>query len=530
MKIQNTPKLNNKISNNAPSNNQKVAFKGLEAPLIQFLNFLDTNQAWGAVAVDIGFMDSPRTVVDFTRGPAAGIETARREFSSTANNTLIGAYGLGAGFLFANAIKKQFNVKAYNMFASDELLSILGKKWYETKDADSDKHLKKYIDKTLSSIEGFNPEEGKENGWVKFVDAEEKVSSKLVQAIKEGPEKMDEKTFDYIKSLITSSIGAESKVRIQKDIEGETIKSVSNLETLIKNIYKISKAFSTEQVSAEFSRSALAENKFINSMKSLNTKTAIVGLGVAGFIGLCMQPVNAYLTKKKTGQCGFVGVKGREPDRSKGFKLLKTAIAAGFGLLTIRTIGSFKKLPANIKFKSFFPSIEQFKLIYGMTIMSRFMSARDKNELRESGIKDTLGFLSWLVFGGFVSKFAAAGIEKLPMFKDKGEKFIRYNKTENGEGFFKWLTKSSIVSREEVLHQAFKKAGIPTIKDGVAMSLKEMFEAAPKSAKNKVRFLGLIQAAGYLYSGLALGFGIPKLNIAITKSVENKRKAKEIHK
>ena len=56
--------------------------------------------------------------------------------------------------------------------------------------------------------------------------------------------------------------------------------------------------------------------------------------------------------------------------------------------------------------------MNQFKFIYGMTIMSRIFAARDKNETRESVIKDTLGFANWLILGGFVSKLAAKAFDK----------------------------------------------------------------------------------------------------------------------
>ena len=42
-----------------------------------------------------------------------------------------------------------------------------------------------------------------------------------------------------------------------------------------------------------------------------------------------------------------------------------------------------------IQIKGLIPTLDQFKFIYGITIMSRFMVARDKDELRESIVKDT---------------------------------------------------------------------------------------------------------------------------------------------
>ena len=50
--------------------------------------------------------------------------------------------------------------------------------------------------------------------------------------------------------------------------------------------------------------------------------------------------------------------------------------------------------------------------------------------------------------------------------------------------------------------------------------------ALRKEAKGKLRILSIAQVAGYLYSGLVLGVGIPKLNIYMTNKSEAKRKAR----
>ena len=52
---------------------------------------------------------------------------------------------------------------------------------------------------------------------------------------------------------------------------------------------------------------------------------------------MSIQPINIYLTKKKTGSDGFVGVEGRSKDNSVGFKVLKGVAGAGFG-----AIGNFR--------------------------------------------------------------------------------------------------------------------------------------------------------------------------------------------
>ena len=69
-----------------------------------FLRFLDTNQAWGANAVDLFCMVLPRTLTDFGRGPDAGIETLRREGMGTANHSMVGVYGTLAGLALDTGI------------------------------------------------------------------------------------------------------------------------------------------------------------------------------------------------------------------------------------------------------------------------------------------------------------------------------------------------------------------------------------------------------------------------------------------
>lgn len=517
-------------------NEKQVSFGGGFDTFTQFLRFLDTNQAWGATAIDITCMGTPRTAVDFTRGPAAGLETMRREFSSTADDAAIGAFGFGAAYLLAKGlgINKKYDLKAHKLFISDDMLDVLGHAWDSNKN--SDNQLKDYLNSVLSDTKGFNPEHSNidAKGWAKIDDkTQENVVEALIKETKENPNQVitkDKKA--YIRNLMGESLGSEHNIKLEETINGELKSSTSNLDDYIDNLFKVSKAFLNKNVDATFKAADLKSNAFIKALKGVNKHASIAGLAIATIIGCSLQPINMYLTKKKTGQSGFVGVEGREPDNSPKFKLLKGAFAGVAGLAVLRSIGSFGDIMSKVRFKGLAPTIPQYKLVYGFTIVSRLLSARDKNELRETSIKDSLGFVNWLILGGFVSKLAAAGIEKLDRFKSAGEKFVKYNANEHGSGKFNWLTKSEIITRDEVLYEAFKKAGRSTLKaDGkTAMTFKEMLHEAksfaPK-AVSKVKWLGAVQFAGYLWSGLVLGMGIPKLNIAITKSVEAQRKAKE---
>ena len=234
---------------------------------------------------------------------------------------------------------------------------------------------------------------------------------------------------------------------------------------------------------------------------------------------MSIQPLNIYLTKKKTGSDGFVGVEGREKDKSVNFKLWKAAAAAIFGGGIIADLARKEGgLLKNIQYKGIVPTLNQFKLIYGMTIMSRFIVARDKDELRESVVKDVLGFLNWLVLGNFVAKATA-------MAMDNNKSLI---KNVDEKSFFK----KKLKTRDEVIIEGLKRLNIPSVSsDGKALSFSQMSKKIPageigKSIRKQLRILNIAQIAGYLYSGIVLGVGIPKLNIYMTNKSEEKRKAR----
>ena len=179
------------------------------------------------------------------------------------------------------------------------------------------------------------------------------------------------------------------------------------------------------------------------------------------------------------------------------------------------------------------PTINHLIDIYGLTIISRLLAARDKDELRESLTKDTLGFLSWLVLGDIVNKLTATALD------DKTNTVLNSTEKE-AKGLWqniKRAFKSTLKTRDEVLIETLASNGIKTVKtDGdkvIAKTFKEMLkdldklpEQARMSAKKRLGTLNTAQFAGYAFSGLVLGLGIPNLNIYITNKLDKKRKAK----
>lgn len=539
MKLQNTPNLQLNVSKQETpnKNNSNVAFGGGEL-FTTALNYAQTNQAVGASLVDVGSMCIPRTAVDYTRSPEAGTETAIREFSCNLNNALLGTYGVGAAILFASAFNNDYGVRADKMFVDEDSLDILTELRNEIGDISDEKNLTKYISSIMDNTHGFNPNSTSDkacNGWIPMADEEKsQFIEKFVSEFKSNstvPKKDDviKKTKEVLKALLVRGTESEDKIKIELGN-----KPVVSAKDFVDNLYKLTDAFKNENVFDK--ESGLIKEDFIKGLKKIHTKTAYLGLATCMAVGASVQPINMYLTKKKTGKEGFVGVEGREPDKSNSFKVLKTGIAALAVYGTLASITNsfkigFKDVLGKVKFKGFVPTINQFKIVYGATIASRLLSSRDKNELRETSFKDSLGFANWLILGGFASNLAAVAIEK---FNDNKVKLLKHNDVENGTKMPKWIT-GSIESREEALQKALKISGISIIKEGgKALSFKEMLKKIPdiemknpdvaKALKSKLKYLTAIQFIGYLWSGLALGIGIPKLNIAITNALEKKSK------
>ena len=511
------PKLhiNNKTQN-------KQNFKGGVELLSTGLNLLNTNPALGAVFVDVAFMDSPRTIVDTTRNPDAGLETATREFSSTLNHAAAGIVGIGAGSLVANAFNKANGVKAHMIFTNGESIDLFSKFEAATRAAKDPK--KAYYTEFLKSMEGLNSSVDANAPFRKLQPETVEKAAKLLSEAKTDKYGLPKDVYAKVNALITGDIGAAESIKVTN---GEQVVE-GRLENFLKDAFSIKKAYLDKaKHDAQDGVTKLTDAEFIKALKNIKIRTAAAGLAVPVAIGMSLQPLNAYLTKKRTGNGGFVG--GGEPDHSFGFKALKTTVGTGIAAAMLSTVAKkFSDIPSAIQYKGLVPTIPQFKLIYACTIFSRMLAARNKDELRESTIKDSLGFVNWLILGGFVSKLALNKMDK---------SLINYDEKSMGKGGWNWITKAVEKSHEEILYPKLKQFGISTIgEDGKALSYGKLMKALKEKAQNteelaevlkQIKCKNKAQLLGYLYSGVVLGVGIPKLNIAITKHINRKREAKK---
>lgn len=531
--------------------NDKPQFKGA---VDTGLRFLATNQAVGANGVDFCFMVVPRTASDgVKRGPASGLETFRREIMGTVNDSCIGLFGAIAGSLIAYGINKKFGLNVNKMFTAPETLSILAEN--RANQLKNKKQQVDYIKETLSAVKAYNPTAANsdKDGFVKLsqktIDKVAKVIDKELQttdkdAINKWTDSSSKSVRSAVMNMMIGDTGAESKYILES--ADKKIASQTNLKSLLNDIYIVTSAFNRDKIKSSFqeqikNNKGIKDNAFIKGMSKFMKTRAGLGFAIASVIGLSVQPVNMYLTKLKTGSDGFVGVEGRSKDNSAGFMGMKTLSSAAFFSMILSTlnIAPWKFTPRKFMDKMAFtgkmPTINQLKGLYGITIISRIFSARDKDELREVLTKDTLGYLSWLVLGDIVNRMVAAKLD---------DKVMNYKKGTEKASYFKKMFNASLKTRDEILVQTLEKHGIDTTKKEngkiAAKSFKEMLKelknnpkisaSVRKATRKHLNTLNGAQVAGYLFSGLVLGLGIPNLNIYITNKLDKKRKAEAARK
>lgn len=532
---------------NPQTTNQQPQFKGA---IDSGLRYLATNQAIGANGVDFCFMVTPRTASDtIKRGPAAGLETFRREIMGTVNDSCIGLFGAASGAMIAYGLNKKYGLNVNKLFTAPETLNILAEN--KSEQIKNNKTQVDYIKKTLSDVKAYNPTSARADseGFVKL-------SEKTIDEAAEFFDKaLNNKELDFhnwtkektagsrsvIINKITEDTGAQSRYILEST--DRAIKSETNLKSLLNDIYIVSDSFNHDKVKDAFKKQietgeAVKNNTFVKGVQKFMKSRAGAGFAIASAVGLSVQPINMYLTKLKTGTDGFVGVEGRSKDNSSGFKGLKVLSSAAFFSMILATLNmsplkfltSPSKFMDKMSFTGKMPTINQLKGVYGVTIISRIFSARDKDELREVLTKDTLGYLSWLVLGDIVNKLVADGLDKTVMNYKRG--------FENANPF-KRTFNASLKTRDEILIETLAQNGKETTKqvDGktVAKSFKEMLKDVDtlepqlkKLTKKRMRALNAAQVAGYLFSGLVLGLGIPNLNIYITNTLDKKRKAEAL--
>lgn len=496
--------------NTVQSQNRNISFKGpLDGALTRSLMLIDTNPMVNAAAVDVGAMVIPRTAIDTKkRNKFAGFETFFREITGT----VIMCFSAGpVSFLMAHlynkAVDKNTNISPKN-WATNQTFDALKEAYSGNED-----NVKGYVKKSLLNMSGAqgrtvskwqniqwdkvewfdDPAWAKYNWknprWKNLINEsknEEQIVDALTDLIK--AKDADSKDIKQVFNILEHRVANSLKVSSSVDLVVGDKKLSATLKNIIRDVHSLGKNIFYNNIDLK-----KAETK----LKSMNRFKSLSAIAVVAGIGLTNQYVNRLITKKRTGKDNFVGEMNYEKtsenkkidQRNKPTTKKEKASLVGLKLLASAGIFALSMKVMKIKNLSDFinrlevsgpvTSGNAIKTLYTATLIGRFFASRDKDELRESATRDYLGFINWLVLGGFVSK----GVAKF-LFDKKQE--ILFNVSEDGSK--KWLKSHSEIA-----------------------SLGEAF------AKKNMWKVNSAHLSGLAYSGLALGCALPLLNIFITK-------------
>lgn len=485
------------------------SFKGpLGGAITQTLVTIDTNPMVNAALIDIFSMVIPRTYVDTKeRNKYAGAETLFRELTGTFIVCLSsGILAKGISHLYNKFVNPEINVNP-NSWVSNDSLTLLKHSW------DKNNDITKYVEQVLTNISGkdgrktnhFNDINWNNIEWYddkkwsnfswnnqEFNNIQDKLKSKdeiiktLGGIIRND---VDTKDAKQVLQIIEHRIGNALQINGSINVKLDDKTLGTSLHNLLRDTYDLGvNVFTKKNINIESA---------IEKLTKMNKVKTIGALSVASILGLTNQYINRQITKKRTGTDAFVGevdykkIKEERPKENKNnaklirLKFLTSAgiIALAAGVMKIKNPKDFIK---KLEFTSAITSGNAIKTVYTATLVGRFLAAKNETELRESATRDYLGFLNWLVFGGFVAKGVANLLDK--------EKNNLFNIHKEGKGVKHWLNDISLKSHAEI---ASKGA---------------------EFAKKNIWKLNLAHASGLAYSTIALGVLLPLLNIAITKS------------
>lgn len=495
--------INNSQKKGLSKNSQKqsLAFKGAGDVFTGSVRFMDSNPIVSIALIDLLSMIVPRSVVDAKeKNVNAGMETFRRESSGLVINCLLpGVLSMGLASVMKNGVMgAEFkNIPMEKVWANEETIDFLSSNWQSVQSIpDKEKRLEKFLRMSFDSLEGADG--AKNIKWHKVSNAEgvENFYKRLSKEIldEKTPFKLKYKDLRSFHEQLSHSLGASKIIRHADGVPLRT-----NLQDFIRDTYSLSKAFLDDSVTSE----NIAN--FTSKSKKLLNKKSFLAMGLISVAALFTQKVNRYITEKQTGQKGYVGyktLKNEELDPKEKMQLGigKLLSSAGIAAIAIATMGSFK--PKMLQFSGLMPVVSQSRIISAITNIGRISEASDKTELKESSLREYLGFCNLYVLGDYVQKLTATIIQKR-------------NPSLNILNASKELPKGAGVGKK-ILHW---------LKDVSVKSLDEIDGTMKNSSKLKTGRHAVVasQLAGIAYSCIALGIVVPKICANMVKKDEQKR-------
>lgn len=522
MRIQQQQLNTRNYNNEQKSKNNNPKFKGLlDGALTTTLMTLDTNPMANAVGIDLFAMVAPRTYVDTKeRNKYAGAETFFREFTGTLIVCLSASYlAKGIAKLTNKIINPKTPINPKSWYSKDSLmfLDTASKEINSTKDfvanvfenvsGRDNKNINKFNEINWQNIEWIDENKWNKINWdnKKYTGVHNNLKSKD-SIINLTSELINDKTIskkdrkDLLQIIESRMINALGAGNVSTEYKEKT------LSTTIGNLLRDTVDFGHDILTNK----NVEKGSAINKILKINKIKSVGALVIASTLGLTNQYINRKITEKRTGKKGFVGdnnfaqqvadnstPKTTTEHPKKDKKFIAEKLIASLGMIAmagaVMKVKSPKDFVKKLEFTGPVTSGNAIKTVYASTLVGRFLASDNKDELRESATRDYLGFLNWLVLGGFASKGVANLLDR--------KKESLFNVSKEGKGIKHWLNDISLKSHKEIASK------------GTEFAKKNMWK------------LNLAHISGLAYSTLALGVLLPKLNIFIT-NMKNKNSAK----
>lgn len=460
--------------------NPNVSFNAYMGGFSKALYTLSNNDMLNASFVDVFAMDTPRTIVETkNRGKQAGIEMGFREYTGTFIAEFSAAlFAIFASKIIAKKLNPQIDVNS-SSWITNRGLNVFSEIYSQ-----SEKTPQSFVEKIMNSISGIT---GSKTRLFKDVEDDKRkdIVNKITDIITNNLDKKEQdKKLNLIQDDIIRSLGADNNITIKSG----KYEVSSNLSHTLRDIVDSGK-------NIFFKKSGGDVTKTLSKLKTMNNLRIAIAIPLSMLLAISNQYLNRFLTKKRTGIDNFVGENNYEDNvqaqyekqKEKGL-WWKKLLSAGIFVLMLSKVMGIKKpadLVKKLEFDGPATSGNAIKTIYGTLILGRIFASKDSTELRETNVRDYLGFLNWLVLGGFVAK----GVGQM---LDRKQKNL-FNITKKGSGIKHWLRDVSLKSQKEVIAQG-------------------------GNIKSNLRKLNFAQAAGIAYSAIMLGVLLPKLNIWMTKN------------
>ena len=456
--------------------NNTLNFTSSLGGLSKTLYTLSNNDMLNASFVDVFAMDTPRTIVETkNRGKQAGIEMGFREYTGTFIAEFSAAvFAILASKFISKKINPDIKVNSSSWITNNSLnvFSDLYNK--------SNKTPESYVETTLNAMSGIAGRETKN-----FSDIDKEKAKPVIEKLTDliTNKNTDKKVLENIQTDIINLLGADNSITIKSgknEVSSNLTHTLRDIVDSGRNIF--------------FTETKQNSGKIVSKLKHMNNLRIGIAIPLSMTLAITNQYLNRYLTKRRTGISNFVGENGYENNvafknqkgNEKGLWWKKLLSAGIFVLMLTKVMGVKKPMDLikKLEFDGPATSGNAIKTIYGTLILGRIFASKDSTELRETNVRDYLGFLNWLVLGGFVAKGVGQAMDK------KQEKL--FNISKKGTGINHWLKEVSLKSQKEIIAQG-------------------------GNVKANLRKLNIAQMSGIAYSAIMLGILLPKLNIWMTR-------------